>query len=115
MEQDLEAAVKETEHKSREMFRKEMEKCEEKHLAEMETTKKEIELWQSKYESLKVQLSETENIQKKTEMKLREVVHEFQQFINLTNGFSHGQSEFLLPDVNLLEDMLKGAVSSCKK
>lgn len=115
MEQKQQEAVDETEEMCHRILVEEMRQCKEDHLAAMENMKREIEKSKNEYEALKVQLSEKENVRKKTETNLREVVQEFQQFIDLTNGFTKGQSEFLLPDVNLLQDMLKGAVSSCQK
>ena len=115
MEEQVQKEIAETEKRCHQLSLEELRKCEEIHLSEMEKLRKRIEQQDSEYENLKRQVSERENVRKKTETKLREVVAEFQNFIDLTKGFTKGQSEFLLPDMNLLQDMLKGAVSSCQK
>jgi chromosome segregation ATPase len=115
MEEQARNEIAETEKRCHQLSLKELRKCEEMHLAEIDKLHKIIKQHDSEYETLKHQVSERENVRKKTETKLREVVAEFQNFIDLTKGFTKGQSEFLLPDVNLLQDMLKGAVSSCHK
>ena len=115
MEKQQVEAVEKTKEECHEICLEEIRKCEEKHLLELEKLKLEIQERDDNYAELKVQLSQKENILKKTETKFLEVVHEFQEFIDLTKGFSKGQSEYLLPDINLLQDMLKGAASSCKK
>ena len=115
MEEETKNAIAETEKRCREMSLEELKKYEEKHFSEMEKLDRKIQHQNLEYEGIKQQLSQKENIRKKTETKLREVVEEFQKFIDLTKGFTKGQSEFLLPDINLLQDMLKGAVSSCEK
>ena len=115
MEKQLQAAIDETEGKNHRFLVEEMRKCEKAHLVEVGKFRNEIEKRESEYEALKNQICEKESVQKKTETKLQEVADAFQQFIDVTNGFTKGQSEFLLPDINLLQDMLKGAVSCCKK
>ena len=115
MEEQTRNEIAETEKRCHQMSVQELQKCEEAHLVEMDKLYKRIKHQDSEYDDIKHQLSEKENIRKKTETKLREVVEEFQNFIDLTKGFTKGQSEFLLPDMNLLQDMLKGAVSSCQK
>lgn len=115
MEEQARFDIAETEKRCHQMSLEELRKCEEAHSAEVDKLHKKMKHQHSEYEDLKQQLSQKENIRRKTETKLREVVDEFQKFIDLTKGFTKGQSEFLLPDVNLLQDMLKGAVSSCQK
>jgi uncharacterized coiled-coil protein SlyX len=115
MEEEARNDIAETEKRCHLMSLEELRKYEETHLAEMDKLRKKITHQDSEYEDIKHQLSQKEKIRRKTETKLREVVEEFQNFIDLTKGFTKGQSEFLLPDVNLLQDMLKGAVLSCQK
>ena len=115
MEEQAKFDISEAEKRCHQVSLEELRKCEEVHSAEVEKLYENMKHQDSNYEDLKKQLSQKENIRKKTETKLREVVDEFQKFIDLTKGFTKGQSEFLLPDVNLLQDMLKGAVSSCQK
>ena len=114
MEEEQEEAVEKTKEECYEISLEEMRKCEEKHVFELEKLKLEIQKKDDNYADLKVQLSQKDKILRKTETKFLEVTHEFQKFIDLTKGFSKGQSEYLLPDINLLQDMLKGAASSCK-
>lgn len=115
MEEQVRIEVAKTEKKCYQMLLEELRKCEEAHLVELDGLRCKIKLHASEYENLKCQLVHKESVRKKTESKLREVVEEFQNFIDLTKGFTKGQSEFLLPDMNLLQDMLKGVVASCQK
>lgn len=114
MEEKEKEAVAETEKKCRELFMKEKQQCKESHLVEIQDVEEKIKQQNIEYEKLKEELLQKEKIRQRTEKKLREVVEEFQNFIDLSKGFTKGQSEFLLPDINLLQDMLKGAVLSCR-
>ena len=115
MEKEREVAVAEAKERCHEILLEELRKCEERHLLELEKFKQEVLQRDGNYAAMKAQLSEKTMLLKKTETQLLEVVHEFQEFINLTKGFSKGQSEYLLPDINLLQDKLKEAVLACEK
>ena len=115
MEEEIRKEIAEAEERCRQLALEELQRCKEAHSAEMEKLYEKLQQQDSEYNKMKLQLSKKENIRRKTETKLRDVVEEFQKFIDLTKGFTKGQSEFLLPDINLLQDMLKGAVSSCHR